>query len=333
MENEFKQLKKALDHTIFKDVDFNHQKAIQDIIYSEQRNKKRSKMTFWRNIVASTVVLAVCTVLFISYFQTNPNFLTKSLEENITISGNSKDMDKLGGKTTEEYPDIQDPGPLTKEELIERMMNTMDYFHTVEGKLLYSKFSKNEYKVNYQLELKEDQYLLNSDITYNDDIPDRTLISNGDKLYHITPETGVFSTENVTYRKGDKIRTIGIKQNIDGEAALNKRNRPYTGADQSLFPFEFVQSYLYENNNWTIVSQDKEMFGYHTIVVEGSISRRIGEDLVSSFKLWINRPTGVLLKRERYNPEGKIIDTLETTTFSLNTPIEDEVFQYNRIAQ
>lgn len=211
----------------------------------------------------------------------------------------------------------------SKEEVQERLLNTYHFYDKVQGSFNY--FSNDvgfDYTVDYKLKWKEKKVQYQVKVTENKkQMSDEILYSDGKMviLYHNakTYETFEYPIED----KGElkKVKDT-YKKNQDGtkEYSYPQNNLNLGLAENSLHPKEIAVGFLEDYNSWNITGIE-ELLGRETVVIEGKFDSFYQEKLKSnSFKLWMDRNTGILLKYETYGLEGQVIDGLVTTDFKIN---------------
>ncbi|WP_147535451.1 M56 family metallopeptidase [Bacillus marasmi] len=233
---------------------------------------------------------------------------------------------------------------MSKEEVVFKLLNTVDYFHTAVGKFesrdQYNGESTGTVKFEFQISNKDviggyEKYMHvpdeNLEITsvqnveeyYNDKTlwtlnPDRMIYQIHDykvepKKEKVTPEDAFSIELNKIYDSRDKFR-----------------ERPPIGiASGTIFPYEETSKYLRFTNLWEIENQNEKLLGHNTIVLFGKIDNSIINDMqpdVRAFRFWVDKDTGFLLKREIYNDKGDIISYLHPESLSVNVPINKTQF-------
>jgi hypothetical protein len=104
------------------------------------------------------------------------------------------------------------------------------------------------------------------------------------------------------------------------------RERPPIGlANNSLFPYEIASNYTRDLNTWEIENQNEELLGHNTLVIKGNVNKYGFQ----SFRFWVDKDTGILVKYETYNDKGEIVDYLYSTKLEVNVPIDSDSFVPN----
>jgi hypothetical protein len=332
VEDRLKNLKRSMDRSVFNNVSFDREKSISKVLNGDQpiKNSNRSKPYFLFKLrLTGLFGILVCAGLLFLTFRMVEHYKISSKESAATKT-HSIPQHKLT-QPIKHYNPVKDPGNLSKKELEYRMMNTMDYFKTAQGAFTYTQ-PGIKFSVNYGMEFNGDNYNSYSKEESADIKSTRIEYSNNHQLTDIYPYRKEFKSYNMSYKKGTSISLDQVIEK-DGKGPIhttyNSRSRPATDAFYSLFHWELVTSYLIANQNWEIVNQNNEMFGYKVVEVKGSIKRELpNHHYIISFKMWINRPTGIILKCESYDDTGKVVDSINTTDLKLNMGIDNHISNF-----
>lgn len=327
MEDNLKELKETMDKTIFKKVPFDRNKSINSILtFQEKENKNRRRFfsVLKPRLIEITGIIVCFCLLFFS--------LNGLLNKDQIIGNHQKEKvtDKRASVNNLQYPDIIEPETSSKKDILFRMLNTIDYFKSVQGTYAYENHDHpdNNYTVSYALRMGENQYQSYSKkIDKNSDTLVQVVDSKALTITRIFPSQKKYYINKLAspFQKGKPIQIDEIISKTGaGSAAYISRDRPEIGAAfESLFNSEFVQSYLVLNQNWEIESQNTDLFGFKSIIIKGSINDRN----IKSFRIWVNSPAGIILKMETYDSQGKVIESLQTQNIKLNEPVDETLFK------
>jgi outer membrane lipoprotein-sorting protein len=336
MDDRLKDLKRSMDQTVFNNLSYDREKSIEKVLNGvKPRGKSTGSNPFFlfkRRMTGILGIMVCVGLLFLTYRIVVVNHKLSS--EKLAATKTHSVTPKNSTPTSQNYAPVKDPGQLTKKTLEYRMMNTVDYFTTAKGSFTYMELG-NKSTISYGIEMNGDNYKSYSKETNNQDKKGSIIeYSNNHLITTIFPARNEYEQYKTIYRKGGPIQLDQVVV-TDGKGigpehtTYNSRSRPETAAFLSLFQWEIVQSYLIVNQNWDIVNQNEEMFGYKAIVVKGTIKRKLPDNrYITSFKMWINRPTGIILKWESYDNKGNIVDSLNTTSLELNNRIERNLFKF-----
>lgn len=122
--------------------------------------------------------------------------------------------------------------------------------------------------------------------------------------------------------------TARIQEDNEGIASFYYRDDlttlPY--ARQSIFYQECVFGYLSDFSSWEILAIEK-FLERDCFIVSGTLSGTYSEKVnTESFKMWVDKETGVMLKLEGYK-NSELTERLETTKISVDQIIDQTVFE------
>lgn len=218
-------------------------------------------------------------------------------------------------------------GDMTKEEILTKMLNTVDNFETAKGEFkVYQANAPGERLINYELSLnnKAGGY---SKTTYVENEIEKVTSHyyNNGTLWDLREDTGMYIELKYQEEKHSKPLKIenAFSVNSEGDNVTVNRERPIIGeAQSSLFPYEIASNYTRNLNTWEIEKQNEQLLGHNTLVIKGNINKRINK----SFRFWVDKDTGILIKYETYDAAGKVADYLYPTKLEINVPIDSKRF-------
>lgn len=222
---------------------------------------------------------------------------------------------------------------ITKEELHHRMLNSIDYFDSVTGSFIYHDISGNETTVDYKIKMKDNpssyEKDANKDITneISYDGNEQTFLDTKNKMYRKLGATKQTVNKDQYKSESPKDRY----QSKDGKNVYIHRADPsYMGvASESVFPQNTALGFLEDYNKWDITS-DGTLNGKDVVIVKGTLNNYYSAKFkATSFQLWVDKNTGILLKREVYNVQGDVVEFINTTSIKFNSSIDDAQFKLN----
>jgi outer membrane lipoprotein-sorting protein len=99
-------------------------------------------------------------------------------------------------------------------------------------------------------------------------------------------------------------------------------------AKDSLFPQEITLGYLEDYSKWDILDDSIQYLGLNVALIEGTFNNYYEtKHQASTFKLWVHKDTGVLLKMEEYNKENEVVSSLVTQEIKFNNKSNNTNFQ------
>ncbi|RFB18685.1 hypothetical protein DZB84_00045 [Bacillus sp. HNG] len=170
----------------------------------------------------------------------------------------------------------------------------------------------------------------------------QTVIHDGTKMSSnvkysmgLSPLKGGYSVEaynqgdsvanTITYYKEDTLWTLDSVSKTYSERRYRNSVPPI--AQSSLFPREITLNYLKSLDNWEIEIQNEKILTHNTIVIKGNLNEYAAEKhSAETFRFWIDKDSGVLLKYETYNGKGEVVDYLYPKELQINVPIDTKMF-------
>lgn len=212
----------------------------------------------------------------------------------------------------------------TKTEIHEKMLNTFDYFESVKGEFVYSSNNAGFHEqVTYQVKNKTNNQTGASYIKSKSK-SGRIIESSydGKKVNQINHKTKEYILADVDLTaKSEKLSIKErYKKNENGESEYKYRFDPtFMGiAAMSVAPQEVATGYLEDYSKWEI-SGSELTYGFDTFVISGTFNDYYKQKHnAETFKLWVHKDTGILLKLEEYDKTGNVVDYLETTDLKIN---------------
>ncbi|MDR4886029.1 hypothetical protein RGU12_00535 [Fredinandcohnia sp. QZ13] len=130
----------------------------------------------------------------------------------------------------------------------------------------------------------------------------------------------------ITYYKEDTLWTLDSVSKTYSERRYRNSVQPPI-ARSSLFPREITLNYLKSLDNWEIEIQNEKILTHNTIVIKGNLNEYAAEKhSAKTFRFWIDKDSGVLLKYETYNGKGEVVDYLYPKELQINVPIDTKMF-------
>ncbi|WML52212.1 M56 family metallopeptidase [Neobacillus sp. PS3-12] len=217
---------------------------------------------------------------------------------------------------------------MTKEEVLTKMLNTVDYFKTAKGefKIHYGNIDGPiSYSIiDYELSLKNNYnaggYSKTTGVVNGKETLRYNYYRDGE-MWDLNPETATYTEAG--YLTGEKQGTLKIQDAFPQTDVTNYRERPPIGqAMSSLFPYEIASNYTRNLDTWEIEKQNEELLGHNMLVIKGKINKIVNK----SFRFWVDKDTGILVKYETYDASGKVNDYLYPTKLEINVPIDRNDF-------
>jgi hypothetical protein len=342
MTDMLKNLKEDMDDTVLKELDFN------------EKNKVAVRKSFGNKYVQSKnisfphlgLILSLCFTSFfiggISYFVINK--LDLSHQENHSINKKIEDVKKIEKSSATAHNEPKENfEDMSKEDILMRLLNSVDYFETAAGTFeTFDSFydgstskTKVEYKysnngviggyekvINYpdennpNSEGNENEYYYNNGLMWTLDVNLKEYVS---QTYELNGKKDKVNANDVFH--------IDLYKLYDSEEEFRERP-PVNG---NLFYYEFVAKYLRYEDQWDIEKQNEKVLGHNTMVIYGDIDESIRETNFAqpsekSFRIWVDKDTGIIMKREIYNNVGDVISYLHPSALVINKIYDEKEF-------
>ena len=327
MDKRLKELRHHMTTTDLKDIRFDDQK--KQMVMKQIINHKKTSANWLPKGISVIFSLVIIILMFFS----GKHLLFNSSD---AIQGGKDISEKFVEQETLTQPDNDseiinsnhnDSDDLSKNEIFYRMMNTNDYFKTAQGSYVYkTPFREQEifYKVRMEkgniggYEKAVDKQTKNAVIT----------ILNSNKSLTLHEEKKEYRMSGISINEDSISLEEVYGKDSHGSPVVNYRERPPIAID-SLFPFEIAANYLQDESKWEIETQGEKYLEEKVIVIKGNLNAFNSEKHQStSFRLWVHKSSGILMKMETYSSEGDVVDSLVTQKFTLDKSIPSSEFQF-----
>ncbi|MBM7663585.1 hypothetical protein JOC25_000041 [Solibacillus kalamii] len=347
MDDMFKQIVETMNKTVLKDIHFDakQKENVRQVIY------KRKKKRHIKPTLNYLLLIAVACLFFIgtSYYVTTEMEIFSREEQTAGLNTNKGDVPPGPKVETNIYtPPAQEESyeEMTKEDVVSKLLNTVDYFYTATGKFedysIYYDDSDSKSVTEYKLSIKN----VIGGYQKSTSQFDEKLMGYGEMINEIIyNEEKVWLKESVnkTYLVHD-YQSTPTRDPITPEEAFNLelkdiysdmapfRERPEISAGgMSLFPYEITASYLRNTELWEIEKQNEELLGHNTIVLYGKMDEQVinrfkMKETTDTFRFWVDKDTGILVKYETYDTDGQLTSYLHPESLEVNIPIEPQDF-------
>lgn len=331
-----------MNETIFENISFNEDHQ-QKILRSIKKSKSRNKGFIFKDRFNGVLSIAVTSCLFlgIAYFAgTKTHLLNGGQGTQGRITDGSQQETQVNKtvytppKQAEYYQDM------TKEEILTKMINTVDNFETAKGEFKTHDYISPGYQVvDYELSLHHNAggYNIITNVENGKEQKVMQFYKDGSEngtSWEINNQLRTYST-SVYHSQKPRPRprgTLTIKAAFtvdkEGNNVTDYRERPTS--NESLFPYEIASNYTRDLNKWEIEKQNEMLLGHNTLVIKGKLDdyARI-KHKSETFRFWVDKDTGILLKYETYNAAGNVVNYLYPTKLEINIPIDSKEFVPN----
>ncbi|WP_242221346.1 M56 family metallopeptidase [Bacillus cereus group sp. BfR-BA-01380] len=274
-------------------------------------------------------VLGVITVIVVSLFSLLNARADGTTEQQKGQTSKKETTTEIKKEGTVYTPPKQEEyfGDMTKEEILTKMLNTVDNFETAKGEFkVHQATVPGDGVINYELSLHNKAGGHSKTTRVDNEIEKVTsLYYNDGIMWKVVEDTGMYI--ELKYPEEERSKPLKIENafliNSEGDNVTVNRERPPIGeAMSSLFPYEIASNYTRNLNTWEIEKQNEQLLGHNTLVIKGNINKRINK----SFRFWVDKDTGILVKYETYDAAGKVADYLYSTSLEINVPIDSKRF-------
>jgi outer membrane lipoprotein-sorting protein len=321
LDKQLQRLDEKMNSTVMKDISFdaNHKDGVFKRI--DRKEQKETGLSFKRTFT-SILSFAVPVTFLIGMF----SFIGLDFDGDTknALSSNTPQSDSKGFRAekinqTEQTSNVYTPKPneelyddFTKEEIVSILLNANKKFETAKGSYEEYNVANGKIIVDYQLITTGEQ-------------------KGGYSKVFIISQNGEKTINESQYFDKNYVWQINYQHKNYVKDPNSGGNRPMIGiAQNSLFPYEIVNNYLGEFNNWEIEKQNEELLGHNTIVTKGILSEYAkGKHKSNTFRFWVDKDTGILLKYETYNEKGEVVNYIHPNEFIINGPIDREALDPN----
>lgn len=350
MDDLFKNIANHLNKTVMKDIDFNEKN--KDYV-RKSLSKRRSNRFSLKSIFTNLLPISLTGLLFIGgtyYFITELEIFPQ--EKQLASTDNYEGEPQKPINESPLYtPPIQEESfeNMTKEDVVRKLLNSVDYFHTATGKfeehVTYYDDSVSTTIVEYTLSIKNkiggiekitdlfDEKVMGSEERIQE------YVYNHEKIWYIDSENKTYHVNSYEPQPAkemttpEKIADFKFKKIYENNEIF--RERPPIGASgMSLFPYEFAASYLKNMQLWEIEKQNEKLLGHNTIVLNGKMDEKVItktklKETTDTFRFWVDKDTGILIKYETYDVGGQLISYLHPEKLEINVPVDLRKFVPN----
>ncbi|XXM70798.1 hypothetical protein ACQ0QQ_13875 [Lysinibacillus sphaericus] len=339
MDEWLRHTKENMNNTVMKEIHFNEENknyVLQAI--SKKRNKKRFLKPSLR--YALSIGTACMFFLGMGYYVSEKLDLSPGKENSIIVEPQEPQI----GSDAVHPPLIEESyEDMTKKEVLEKLLNTVDYFETASGELeLFTTYgdgstsvTTTEFKLSNKRNFggydKTTEKLQNGGESVNETIYNDKKIWRKEsvgKTYTACAYQPVTSQE--TFTTPDEAFSVEESRLFKPNTKLRERPLPYSRSGLSLFPYEMTVRNLRDEHLWKIEKQNEEVAGHNTIVLFGEFDEQNKELMKNeTFRFWVDKDTGILVKYEMYDSEGAARDYLHPIRLDLNVPVDPEEIEPN----
>lgn len=294
-------LDETLNQTVLKNIKFN-QKNKNMVFRMIDSNKKRKDNLFKRVITpVLSIAVPVCfLIVLLNFFVTDLDSSKSKHGYKNPIATNDKEIDYPSTLYKPE-PNEEIYADMTKEEVLEKLLNTEKYFKTAKGRFIEYNSSIGQWEVEYQIINNGNNSTGYSRVYKPIDAPFESTYFNKKSLWKIDEKKRIYSKLSSTDPTPKVL--VGL-------------------AKDSLFPSEFVNNFMGDLANWNIEEQNVQLNEHNTLVIKGTFDETAKEKQgTSSYRIWVDKDTGILIQYETYRDDNATINSIYTSELRINDPI------------
>ncbi len=206
----------------------------------------------------------------------------------------------------------------SKSYIYHMMLNSVDYFNTAKGSMIYSFGGSEQIKTEFITNIDE-QYACEKEYYYDGSVGERHVYDG--KEYTINETLGINDVCYCSEPSGSNISDNNRVVMLDEGELLRINRKDLTNlavsGNSCLFPQQYAMSSLYDFDNWSITGCE-DFIGRKCAVIEGANDG-------GSFKMLVDVNYGFLLKYEKYSFDGKLISYTEVTELENDIVLSKEM--------
>lgn len=247
------------------------------------------------------------------------------------VSTNKNDDDYPAYVQTIEVNDEFFKGMSVKENILYKMFNSIDFYNTISGKYkTISNYEGNDLNNdNMEIEFYVDTRNKNTYTKQKGKGFNKEVTSNSDKVIIIDNDEKTYHENKITTEKDDIIHKLKVKDRFDKNGMFIKRKDTsfLNLLNDILCEQEVAYIQLSKMDSWDIV-EEKLYLKRPSIYISGKFLNESKTE-ETDYNIIIDKETGIILKYNTFNKEGKVIRAIEVTEIEINKSIPQERFNVN----
>lgn len=316
-------MKTDLDQTLLSKVKMTQQERERILNKISQKEKKPIQIKYYSSLIAAAVLMLFLSVSSFKIFEEK--------QENHSANPTSQ-----LNHSAEEKESPKDPGDIDKEEIVYKMLNSIDNYDTAKGTYkdihLYEG-QMLETNTTFQWDLNEGKCYQHQTAPHSDGYS--YIVCDGTKFYNlvVNDKIGKIEDESFGVDKRQRVQRDLSKERIKlGENSevldVERGDYPHIGVKRILFPQNLIKELLVRNTDWSLNHKTENILGRPTSLIQGNIkiTKGVTTQGADSFKLYVDRSTGVILKYELMK-NNDIIRNVFFTELEYNIKLDDKYFK------
>lgn len=285
--------------------------------------KKFQKKSYRWSTLGVFSIIAVASLTLLNAHADDSN--GKKIELPHTIENKMNNTVYTPPKQQENYKEM------TKEEILTKMINTVDNFKTAKGEFKLHYNGTPEYSlIDYKIRLGSNPGGYSKTTNFENGTEKKSYGYFKDGImWTINGDTGIYYEDKYLERPSSVTLSIKDAFTVDNEGnnvTMYRERPPISGeVNESLFNYEIASNYTRNLNTWEIEKQNEKLLGHNTLVIKGT---KINQN-IWSFRFWVDKDTGIIVKYETYNSAGNVLDYLYPTKLEINVPVDSKDLKPN----
>jgi len=235
--------------------------------------------------------------------------------------------------------DVGNSVELEKSAIQNKMVNSIDNFQSAKGSFTYyAKLAKINDTIDFDVNLKEKPASFYK-VKSPDGKKESIAVYDGEKKLDANSATKEYMIVPVVKEQSPAVsQAIPAKERYikdesgDSEGVKLRKDPANMGlASEVLFSQNIALGFLEDYNKWKFEA-DETYLGLPAKVITGEVSDNFKERHGSStFKMWVHKDTGILLKFEEYDSKGEKVVAIKVNDIKLNTPSDVQKFKIQEL--
>lgn len=282
----------------------------------------------YRNIISGLVIAIIAFVLIMIRIKENLNVFMPH-DDDVVVQGQTGDTSISSENIDLSLIEVNDEffNSMNEKELLNyKVINSIDYFDTVEGEIVSFGTYFND-TVKYIIDIKNNRSVTHIksseqdiDEFFNNDVCKE--LDNKDKTYQ-DMRVSEYNKEELY-----NLRKLKPKQRYGNNGLMQIRNNGILVgmAWQSILAEEFLASYLQDYDQWNIEGSE-EFIGRKCTKISGKRDCVDTRTKAEKYTALIDDETGVVLKYDEMDASGKAVNGFETKYIKYNETYDPEIFK------
>ena len=208
-----------------------------------------------------------------------------------------------------------------KQELFDMMLNTIDYYNTISGKLVDATFIGEEDYIEFYVDVQNQNSY--ESLNNGEELLEKYYLKDNEELLQYDNSLQSYSINSISVeprKVGDLDGQERVTIEDDGHASYLYRSQPAETSfcNACIQPQELTFGFLSDFSSWEITGHETYL-DRDCYVVEGTSQEYYNQKLDTySFKMLVDAKTGILLNFEGYDANGDVSVWLKVSEISID---------------